>query len=116
MERTEKPWGYEIIWAKTDKYVGKIIYIKEGHRLSRQYHESKEETIIVIEGGIILELGYGGDEDLISISLREGMSEHIPPGFVHRFCASLGSDAKIIEVSTPELDDVVRLEDDYNRD
>jgi mannose-6-phosphate isomerase len=114
MEKIEKPWGHEIIWAKTDKYVGKILYIKEGHRLSKQYHRSKEETIMVIEGGILLEVG--DEEDMISLSLREGMFEHIAPGLIHRFSAILGSDAKIVEVSTPELDDVVRLEDDYNRE
>jgi mannose-6-phosphate isomerase-like protein (cupin superfamily) len=114
MEKIEKPWGHEIIWAKTDKYVGKILYIKEGHRLSKQYHRSKEETIMVIEGSILLEIG--DEESMIRISLKEGMSEHITPGLIHRFSAVFGSDAKIVEVSTPELDDVVRLEDDYNRE
>jgi mannose-6-phosphate isomerase-like protein (cupin superfamily) len=112
--RVEKPWGYELIWAENEKYVGKILYIKEGHRLSRQYHEEKDETIFVLSGVLLVELGEG-DDDTLKFTLTEGKSERIVPGTIHRFCANCGSDVKLIEVSTPELDDVVRIEDDYER-
>ena len=110
----DKPWGYERLWAHTDKYVGKILYIKEGRQLSRQYHEKKEETIYVISGFLILEIGQGKDK--ITKELRRGGTYHIEPGVIHRFIAPKDRPNVILmEVSTPELDDVVRLEDDYNR-
>ena len=109
LERIEKPWGYELIWAKTDKYVGKILFIKNGHRLSRQYHEIKDETIFVIDGELLIELGT--DEVIMS----PGMSVRIEPGTIHRFCASCDTDVRLVEVSTTELDDVIRLSDDYSR-
>jgi mannose-6-phosphate isomerase-like protein (cupin superfamily) len=96
---TTKPWGYEIRFAQNDKYLGKILYIAQGHRLSRQYHQLKDETIMVYEGTLILELGIPG----------------ILPGVVHRFCAPERKSVTLIEVSTPEIDDVTRLEDDYKR-
>lgn len=108
----EKPWGNEIIFAHTDKYVGKILYINKGHKLSRQYHEVKDETIYVLEGRLSLEIGDHGE--FTELRLNEGHAFHIEPGVIHRFCAPWG-DVKLAEVSTPELNDVVRLEDNYGR-
>lgn len=105
---TEKPWGYEYIWAQTEHYVGKILFIKNKHRLSLQYHQVKEETIIVQEGTLTLQVG---GEDII---LSTGEFYHISPGTIHRMSAKDG-DCRVIEVSTPQLDDVIRLEDDYKR-
>ncbi len=110
--RVEKPWGSELIWAETEKYAGKILTIKSGHKLSRQYHIKKEETIFVLYGILVLEEGKGSN--ITTHELRKGDTFHITPGLVHRFCAKYG-DVDIIEVSTPELGDVVRLEDDYSR-
>ena len=111
-EKITKPWGYEIIWAKSDKYVGKILYIKKGHRLSRQYHKIKDETILVKSGKLLLEIG--AKEYKTDIELNIGDSFHITPNTVHRFCAP-HEDVCLLEVSTTELEDVVRLEDDYSR-
>tara|TARA_B100000131_G_scaffold309397_1_gene339822 strand:- start:1590 stop:1940 length:351 start_codon:yes stop_codon:yes gene_type:complete len=108
----EKPWGNEVIFAHTDKYVGKILTINKGHRLSRQYHEIKDETIYVSEGTLSLELGEG--DKVTELQLNEGHAFHIEPGVIHRFCAPYGC-VKLLEVSTPELDDIVRLEDNYGR-
>ena len=112
MRRVEKPWGHEEIWAETDRYVGKILHIKGGHRLSRQFHNKKDETIRVLSGVLILEIGVAGEvrRDV----LMDGACYRISPGTVHRFCAERG-DVQLVEVSTPELADVVRLEDDYVR-
>jgi len=112
MIRIEKPWGHEEIWAKTGKYVGKIIHIKQGHRLSLQLHTMKEETIRVLNGSLLLVTGSGADSH--TRSLFPGESFHIPPGLIHRFCAP-DQDVTLVEVSTTEIDDVVRLEDDYVR-
>jgi|TARA_R110000824_G_scaffold401474_2_gene612297 mannose-6-phosphate isomerase-like protein (cupin superfamily) len=112
----DKPWGYERIWAQTDKYVAKYIYIKAGHRMSRQYHEKKDETVYVLSGPLILELGPDHEDDeIVSLGLMEGESYHVTPEAVHRFCASEEYNVELIEVSTPELADVIRLEDDYDR-
>ncbi len=111
MIRVEKPWGYEIIWAKTPKYVGKILHIQSNHRLSRQYHKIKEETLMVQSGEMILEVGTG--EELKSIPMKKDDVFHVLPGTIHRMIAV--SDVDVLEVSTPELDDVVRLEDSYGR-
>ena len=108
---TNKPWGHEVLWAHTKDYVGKILFIKDGCRLSRQYHERKEETIIVLEGTLRLEVGPAGAG---VIHLEPGQSFHIEPLMTHRFCADKG-DVRLAEVSTPELEDVVRLEDDWGR-
>ena len=108
-----KPWGQEIIWGETGDYVGKVICINRGHRLSRQYHKVKEETIMVIRGTLLLEVGTG--DGIESFDLKRGDNFHVTPGLVHRFCAPYG-DVEIVEVSTPHLDDVVRLEDDYKRE
>ena len=107
-EMVYKPWGYELIWAKNEKYAGKILYIKPGQRLSLQYHEKKDESVFVLEGKLLLHI----DKDILE--LEPGQSYHVVPGMVHRFAA--GRDpVKLVEVSTAELDDVVRLEDDYGR-
>lgn len=111
----KKPWGYEEIWANTDSYAGKLIHIDEGHRLSLQYHNLKEETIRVMSG--ILEVVYSSSRDgkLKSTILEAGEYFHVHPLMVHRFCATQGTDVDLIEVSTNYLDDVERIEDDYNR-
>ena len=109
--RVEKPWGYEIIWAKADKYVGKILHIEPGHVLSLQYHNKKDESIYVLKGEIILRLKQG--ETLIERQVRQGEAFHIPPKQVHQFEAVVITD--LLEASTPELDDVVRLQDRYGR-
>ncbi len=112
MPRTEKPWGYELIWAKTDKYVGKILHIRKGHMLSLQYHRIKEETILLKSGkmNFIFENHAGILEEII---LTPGEAHHVPAGRKHRMIAL--EDCDVVEVSTPELDDVVRLEDGYGR-
>ncbi len=109
-----KPWGHENIWALTEKYVGKILVIKNGERLSRQFHKEKDETIYVLEGSLLLEIG--PEDNICRYTLRPGDSQRISPNTIHRFCAQCGSDVRLVEVSTPELDDVVRISDDYNRD
>jgi mannose-6-phosphate isomerase-like protein (cupin superfamily) len=115
MRLVKKPWGHEEIWAETDKYVGKILYINHGHRLSLQLHERKTETIRVLKGKLTLVLQDSGrDGPLYNKRLLEGETFHISTGTVHRFWAE-ESDVSLLEVSTPELDDVVRLEDDYKR-
>ncbi|HJO37669.1 MAG: cupin domain-containing protein [Vicinamibacterales bacterium] len=109
--RVEKPWGYEVHWAKTDKYVGKIIHVNAGHALSLQYHEQKDETILLWSGKIAFEIKEG--DTLVRREMAPGDRAHVTPGTVHRMTAIEDSD--IIEVSTPELDDVIRLEDRYGR-
>ncbi len=109
LEHITKPWGSETIWAKTDKYVAKILYIKEGHRLSRQYHKEKDETFLLWDGVLTLEIGNPPTE----IKMVSGDTYHCPAGTIHRMIAT--SDVKVVEVSTTELDDVVRIEDDYGR-
>ena len=112
----DKPWGYEKIQAHTDRYVAKYIFISAGHQLSRQYHEHKDETIYILKGPLILELGPDDEnDDILTLGMLEGESYHVRPHAVHRFCAPEGYDVELIEVSTPELSDVIRLEDDYGR-
>ena len=106
----EKPWGYEEIFAKSEHYVGKILFINKGHRLSKQYHEQKDETVFVLEGNLYL---YLNDTDDLII-LKKGENHRILPCTIHRMEAK-DSDVKLIEVSTSQLDDVIRLEDDYGR-
>ena len=112
----EKPWGHEEIWAVSSRgYVGKILFIKEGHRLSRQYHRIKEETIMVLEGTLTCEAGPYFEGDTIHLHImKPGDIFHVPPGTIHRFCAP-DTDVRIVEVSTSETSDIVRLEDDYRR-
>jgi mannose-6-phosphate isomerase len=109
--RVEKPWGYELHWAKTDRYVGKVIHVKAGHALSLQYHNIKDETIMLWSGRLLFEIQRGGSREEWEMQPGEGV--HITPKTVHRMTAI--DDCDIIEVSTPELDDVVRLEDRYGR-
>ena len=111
-EKIIKPWGYEVIWAKTEKFVGKILYIKKGEKLSRQYHKIKEETIFVQKGKLLLEIG--AKEYKKDLILNPGESFHIKPNMIHRF-STQNEDVTLFEVSTAELEDVVRLEDKYNR-
>ena len=110
-----KPWGHENIWALTEKYVGKILYIKAGKRLSLQYHNVKEETIMVLEGTMELILEEGSQKNQHSIIMNPGDTYHISPLTVHRFSASQGTDVKLVEVSTTEIHDVVSLDDDHGR-
>lgn len=112
VKRVEKPWGYELIWAHTDRYVGKILHVDAGHALSLQYHEKKDETIHVLKGRMKFFAGPDADS-LEEIELVEGQSFHVTTGMVHRMEAV--TDVDILEASTPELDDVVRLEDRYGR-
>ena len=109
--RTDKPWGYELLWARTDRYVGKIIHVNAGHALSLQYHNQKTETIYLASGKLLYEIQEG--EQLVPKQLSPGDRIHVPAGTVHRMTAIEDSD--IFEVSTPEIDDVVRLEDRYGR-
>ena len=109
--RVDKPWGYELVWAQTDRYVGKIIHVNAGHALSLQYHRIKTETVYLASGRVVYEIQEG--EELRQLDLNPGDRLHIPAGTVHRVTAV--EDADIFEVSTPELDDVVRLEDRYGR-
>jgi len=109
-QKIQKPWGYEIIWARTDQYVGKMLKINQGCKLSLQYHEKKRETVYVSDGVLELHL-----KDKI-VFLHKGESFHIEPGTIHRFACPEGAwGVELMEVSTPELDDVVRLQDDYGR-
>ncbi len=110
----KKPWGFESIWALTSDYVGKMIHIEKGHRLSRQKHIKKEETIQVVSGVLTLEVGDPDQKAYQELKLGPGDTFHITPGLIHRFCA-YDNPVKICEVSTPHLDDVVRLADDYKR-
>jgi mannose-6-phosphate isomerase len=109
--RIEKPWGYELHWAKTDRYVGKILHVTAGHALSLQYHNKKDETMYLYSGKMIFETEEDGQ--LVKREMTPGDSVHISPKTVHRITAV--EDCDVLEVSTPELDDVVRLEDRYGR-
>jgi mannose-6-phosphate isomerase len=111
VRRVEKPWGYELVWAETDRYVGKILHIAAGQKLSRQYHVKKDETFLVESGEMDLEIGEGAATKVVRMRVRD--SFHCAPHTVHRMVAV--TDVDVIEVSTPELDDVVRLEDAYGR-
>ena len=113
MRRVTKPWGHECIWAESNAYAGKLLHIDAGHMLSLQYHEKKEETIYVLSGRLHLHIADSPDTDVTIRVLETGDSFHITPLLVHRFEAR--EDVVLIEVSTPELDDVVRLEDNYGR-
>ena len=113
MRRVEKPWGHELIWAETARYVGKLLVIREGQRLSLQYHRIKEESLLVQSGRVRLQLE-GTDGAIAESVLEPGAAFHVAPGRRHRFEAV--TDCVLVEVSTPELDDVVRIADDYGRD
>ncbi len=111
--RVEKPWGYEIWWAATDKYVGKILHVNRGHRLSLQYHEHKDETSYVLSGRLILVQGQDQSE-LTERTVSVGDVWRNLPGTIHTIEAL--EDADVLEASTPHLEDVVRLRDDYGRE
>ena len=110
--RVDKPWGYEIRWAVTGRYLGKILHINRGEALSLQYHEQKDECLYLAAGSLDLELGDASGE-LQRHRLEVGDTVHITPGTRHRMTAV--TDCDVFEVSTPEIDDVVRLEDRYGR-
>ena len=110
--KVDKPWGYEIRWAITDRYLGKILHVNRGEALSLQYHERKDEWLLVRKGAIDIEIG-PLDGKLEKVRMLEGDSVHMPPLTRHRVTAV--EDTDIFEVSTPEMDDVVRLEDRYGR-
>ena len=112
--RVDKPWGYELIWARTDTYVGKVLFVRAGHSLSLQFHREKDEAWYVQSGRAKLELGDVGDPVLKDEVVGAGAAFHYVPGTVHRVTAL--EDTTILEVSTPQLDDVVRLEDAYGRE
>jgi mannose-6-phosphate isomerase len=107
----EKPWGHEIIWAHTERYVGKILHINKGESLSYQYHVVKDETIRLLSGALEMDIETSGERRKLRLSPGECL--HIVPRMKHRMIAI--EDCDVLEVSTPELDDVVRLEDRYGR-
>jgi mannose-6-phosphate isomerase len=109
--QVDKPWGYELVWARTDRYVGKILHVRAGHVLSLQYHNLKDETMHVLRGELILRTRTG--DELIARPFKAGESVHIPPKLIHQIEAVVDSD--VLEASTPHLDDLVRLQDRYGR-
>jgi mannose-6-phosphate isomerase len=111
--RVEKPWGYELIWALTDVYCGKVLFVRAGHSLSLQFHREKDESWHIQSGRAKLELGESGEGALSEEVVSAGASFRLPPGTVHRITAL--EDTTVLEVSTPHLDDVVRLQDEYGR-
>jgi mannose-6-phosphate isomerase-like protein (cupin superfamily) len=111
--RVPKPWGHETIWAQSDRYVGKILHINAGHELSVQYHNRKDETIYLLSGEMAYRVQGKGDV-LDDVQLRIGQSFRNTPGTIHQMVAL--TDCDVLEVSTPELDDVVRLSDKYGRE
>jgi mannose-6-phosphate isomerase len=111
-ERVDKPWGHEIIWAHTDRYAGKILHVRAGHRLSLQFHRRKAETMRVLSGLLELEVQEEG-QPARTVRLAAGDGWHLPAGVRHRTAAI--EDTVILEVSSPELDDLVRVADDHGR-
>src|SRR5215218_7082013 len=112
--KVDKPWGYELIWAETDHYVGKVLFVKAGESLSLQFHREKDESWLVQSGRAKVELGSAGDAVLNEEIVPAGAAFRFRPGTVHRVTGI--EDTTILEVSTPHLDDVVRLEDRYGRE
>jgi mannose-6-phosphate isomerase len=112
--KVDKPWGWELIWAAADAYAGKVLYVRAGHSLSLQFHREKDESWYVQSGRAAVEVGAVGDAVLKEEVLGPGAALHFRPGTVHRVTAV--EDTTILEVSTPQLDDVVRLEDRYGRE
>lgn len=111
VDRVDKPWGYELRFVRTPRYAGKVLFIKAGSQLSLQYHEKKDEAFFVQSGTLDLVLGKGAEQRVVRLS--PGGTHHITPFTVHRFRAV--TDCLLFEVSTPELEDVVRIEDDFGR-
>jgi mannose-6-phosphate isomerase len=112
--RVEKPWGHELIFAVTDRYAGKLLHVKAGEAISLQFHNVKDEAWYILDGRVQLELGAPGERLLAREVVSSGAAFRFEPGTVHRVRAI--EDTTIVEVSTPELDDVVRLEDAYGRE
>jgi mannose-6-phosphate isomerase-like protein (cupin superfamily) len=112
--RVEKPWGWELIWAETEAYAGKVLFVKAGESLSLQFHKVKDESWYVLEGRAHVQLGKAGEGVLAEEVIVAGAAFRFRPGTVHRVRAL--EDTRILEVSTPQLDDVVRLEDSYGRE
>jgi mannose-6-phosphate isomerase len=112
-ERTDKPWGWELLWAHTETYVGKLLFVRADQSLSLQFHNEKDESWYVLEGRAEIEMGAPGDPLPASEVVGPGAAFRIRPGTVHRVAAL--EDTLILEVSTPHLDDIVRLEDRYGR-
>ena len=112
VRRVDKPWGHELIWAEGTRYVGKILHIRAGEALSLQYHRVKDETVMVLSGAMRFEHFVEGEPAAVEV-LTPRTPFHIPPGMRHRMVAL--EDTDVLEVSTPELDDVVRLDDRYGR-
>ena len=112
MRRVAKPWGHELIFAENERYAGKVLHLEAGQALSLQYHERKDETLMVLQGEVTLSVEVEGE--MRDIRLRSGEAHRIRPGVRHRLTADSAVD--IVEVSSPELDDVVRLEDRYGRE
>ena len=113
VRRVDKPWGHELVWALTEDYCGKILFVRAGESLSLQYHRVKDESWFVLEGRAELELGEVGSEALSRRVMKHGDAFRLRPGALHRITAL--EDTRVLEVSTPELGDVVRLEDRYGR-
>jgi mannose-6-phosphate isomerase-like protein (cupin superfamily) len=109
--RIEKPWGYELVWADSPLYIGKVLFLKAGTRSSLQMHRKKDETMFLSKGEVVLE--FPDNKESRDIELKEGDSIRILPGTKHRINAV--TDSYIYEVSTPHMDDVVRFQDDYGR-
>ena len=114
VKHVSKPWGHETIWAHTDRYVGKILHIKAGQALSVQYHERKDETVYLLSGEMVYWVKPEGSDALQDMKLTVGEAFRITPGTVHYMEAI--TDCDVLEASTPELDDVVRLQDRYGRE
>ena len=112
-QKVDKPWGHEVIWSVTERYAGKLLFIRAGESLSLQFHNVKDEAWYVLDGRAELELGAPGERMLNKEVVGPGAAFHFAPGTVHRVKAV--EDTTILEVSTPELDDIVRLEDQYGR-
>lgn len=113
VKKVDKPWGHELWWARTDRYVGKILHVRRGESLSLQYHRVKDETILVHSGRLLFESAAGEGLPLERREMRPGEVVHVTPGMLHRMTGL--EDCDLVEVSTTELDDVVRLEDRYGR-
>jgi mannose-6-phosphate isomerase-like protein (cupin superfamily) len=113
-DKVAKPWGHELIWAKAEDYAGKLLFVRAGQSLSLQFHREKDESWYVLEGKAELELGEAGQAVLTTEVVGPGTALRFRPGTVHRVTAV--EDTTILEVSTPQLDDIVRLEDSYGRE
>ena len=113
VRRVDKPWGHELIWALSETYCGKVLFVRAGQALSLQFHREKDESWNVKSGRAKLELGESGEGALSEEVVSAGASFRLPPGTVHRITAL--EDTTVLEVSTPHLDDVVRLQDEYGR-